>query len=198
MNLRMLSSANLWVAHCCSFFLCLAPTLLQAAVSNETNGLQIAIGGWRSKIGAVTDGPIQIGDRLVFMALCATGKVELFHPLDLAYGLKMKLIDSKGELVAKTKEGKRAGSLFNDLGNMDNTRLTRVYAWGSFQENAGFGGGKFLPPPVDLFRISKPGLYKLVVEMQMFRPWTVGLSSNRPTLIRFPPVELTVEKLSEE
>lgn len=166
-----------------------------AGISAATNGVYLVVTAARD--GAmVTNEPIHIDDRLLWMTFCDTGKVELSHPVDGAYGVRIRMRDGQGNDVPKTSLGKSFGSKFDRLKSILDTGVYPVIAWGAYSNNLGCGGGKFLPQPGKLFEIDKPGIYNLEIQMQMF----LYVPSRDPverskTLFRFSPIQIKVEKL---
>lgn len=178
-------------------FMGLAANICAAGISSTTNGVYLVVGAARHAL-AITNEPIQFDDRLVWMAYCDTGKIELSCPLDVAYGVKIKMTDTNGMDVAKTAMGKQFGSKFENLHKITDSKVYPELAWGSFKENLGMGGARFLPTPKELFQIKTPGIYTLEIQMQMFR----YVASHDPderskTLFRFSPIKIKVEKPEE-
>ncbi len=184
------------------------PNAAATRLSAVTNGIYVAVGGWRSHSttnpnGPVTTEPIRFDDELVWLAFCDTGQVELIYP-NHEYSIKVRMWGSDGEAVPKTSLGNTFGSKWDSLdGNIGtrqrtvmgykNNRQAIVMAWGSFTNNPELGGGKFLPAPMELFRMQKAGVYTLEIQMQMLRI-IKGTNQWSRQLIRFSPVRIKVEK----
>ncbi|MCX6925944.1 MAG: hypothetical protein NT154_22470 [Verrucomicrobia bacterium] len=181
-------------------------------LSAPTNGVYWAIGAWRNGAG-VTNEPIRLDDVLIFAVFCNTGQVELSYPLDPAYGAKVRMTDADGKNVPKTALGKRFGSKFDQLRTVLDTRMYGIPAWGPYpaQDNPGLGGAKFfysrqagareLPPqltPKDLFKMAKPGVYTLQIELKMFRFNPTSTNAWNFDPFCFSPVAIKVQKPSEQ
>jgi hypothetical protein len=167
---------------------------LAADISLTTNSLYIVIAGDRpNSIGIVTNEAIRFDDRLLWMPFCETGQVELSYPLDPAYGVKIKMTDVMGREVPKTGLGDRYGTKYDRLHVFTDTHVYPCLAEGSFKDNIGLGGAKFLPAPGELFQIEKPGVYTLEIQMQMFRVIKDTNEWSRK-LFQFSPLKIKVEK----
>lgn len=167
-----------------------------AGISAATNGVYLVVTAVRDG-AVVTNEPIHIDDRLLWITFCDTGKIELSHPIDVEYGVRIRMRDAQGNDVPKTSMGKSFGSKFDRLKSILDTGVYPAIAWGAYSNNLGCGGGKFLPQPGKLFEIDKPGIYNLEIQMQMF----LYVPSRDPverskTLFRFSPIQIRVEKLS--
>ena len=167
-----------------------------AGISAKTNDLYLVVQAVTSTNGmtAITNEPIQFDDRLVWMTFCETGEVEL--RLDSAHCIKMSMTDSNGNDIQQTALGQKFGFLFDQLKVFsDIKRPAPTMATGAYKDNWELGGGHLLPTPEQLFKIRKPGIYTLVVQIQVFEvfkntsPWTRNL-------IRFSPVKIKIEKPS--
>ena len=158
-----------------------------AGISAKTNDVYLVVQAAINTNGvtAVTNEPIRFDDRLVWMTFCETGYVEL--RADAAHCIKMNMTDSDGNEIQQTELGERFGSRFDQLKTFSDIKYPApVMAAGAYKDNWGLGGGHLLPTPEQLFQIRKPGIYTLVIQMQMFEvfkntnPWTRNL-------IRFSP-----------
>jgi hypothetical protein len=185
------------ITHALLISLCLGARAFATGLSVPTNGVYLAVGGWRGGSGGVTNEPFSAGDGLVFLTFCNTGQVELVYPLDLAYGVKVKMIAPDGSQVQKTRLGRTLGSRFDQLRDYRDTRTGIIPAWGSYEDNKSLGGGRLLPTPKALFLMKKPGVYTMEIEMQMFRV-IKGTNSWSRELFRFSPIRIKVEKEPEE
>jgi hypothetical protein len=175
---------------------CILLATCSAAISQSTNDVYLAVAGWRAGYGPVPNEPIRFDDQLTFLAFCDTGQVELVYPLDTRYGMRIRMFDARGVEVAKTRKGESVGSRFDELRDFKDTRTGVMVAWGSYKENPGLGGGKALPTPNALFKLKKPGIYTMEIEMQMFLVLKRTNQWSRK-LFRFSPVRVAVEKPSD-
>jgi hypothetical protein len=129
------------------------------------------------------------------MAFCNTGEVELVRPLDIAYGVKIKLTDASGADVPKTALGAKFGLKFDKLRSVSDSRVYPNIATGPYKDNPFCSGGKFLPRPNELFNIEKPGVYNLEIQMQMFRQsGSLDAKERSKSLFVFPVVRMRIEK----
>jgi hypothetical protein len=178
------------------------PAAIGTGLSAATNGVYLAVGAPGS-----TNEPVRFDAELIFLPFCDTGQVEL-NLSSPPYGIKIRMWGADGQDVPKTALGKTFGSKWDSTWDSfqdslvegkgegpgyHDRRRTGVSAWGPFTNNPGLGGGKLLPAPKDLFRMDKPGVYTLEIQMQMAR---VNMGTNQLTrrLVRFSPVRITVVK----
>jgi hypothetical protein len=171
-----------------------ASQVLAVELSESTNGLYLAVGGWRHGPTAgslVTNEPIRFDDMLVWYPFFKEGKVEINYP-NMIYGVKIKMFDSSGKELSKTALGRSCGSKWDELHSYNDTKLGSIDAWGEYDCDQSW---RFLASANDLFEIEKPGIYTLELQMQMFRHSgsfdPVVWSKN---LIRFSPIKIRVER----
>jgi hypothetical protein len=172
------------------------PALCCSAVefTPPTNGVYLAFGGGAG--GSVSNNPIRFDQELVFQGYCDTGQVDFYYPRE-PYTVKVSMIGPAGRPVAKTLLGKKLGSKFDELCADDPPRQgSGVLAWGPYRDNPGLGGGRILPRPRDMFRMDKPGIYTLEIEVQLLRK--VRRPNQFLELVRFAPVRIKVEKPEEK
>ncbi len=164
----------------------------EAAFSLPTNGIYVAVSSPNPDWPA-TNTTVRWDERLGWSPFSDKGRVPLMFAVDPAYFAKLKLLDSQGKEVPRTRLGRTYGSKFDKLKSYKTTRLQGVSAWGSYHENKGLGAGIYLTAPKDLFQIEKPGTYTLQIEMQMFR-YTASpkLEDWTTNLLRFSPITVTV------
>ena len=186
MNLYRILTLTLWL---------LGQTLAAATgFSMPTNGVYLAITSWR-ETWPNTNAPVHFDERLVWLAFCKGGRAELWFPIDPTYFLKLRMYDPQGKEVPRTALGKSYGSKFDLLRSYKTTRLQPTRPEGSYEENRGQGGGGFLPPPKDLFKMRKEGIYTMEIEMQMFRyVASTSVDDWSRNLIRFSPIKIKVCK----
>ncbi len=175
-------------------YLTSAMQIFAVEMSEITNGLYLAIGAWRQAPTSgqlVTNETIRFDDKIAWCVFFKDGKMEINYP-DAIHGVKIKMLDSDGNELAKTELGKSFGSKWEHLHSYKNTKLGSIDAWGEYNP---YQNWRFLSPPQDLFVIKKPGIYTLEIQMQMFR----HSGSGDPdvwfkNLIHFSPVKIKVEK----
>jgi hypothetical protein len=191
--------------------LILGVSLKMSAVelSESTNGVYLAVAGYRQSLGVVTNEPIRFDDSLVFLTYSESGHITLSYPIDPAYGIKLNMIGPDGKSIPKTDLGKRFGSKFTDFHSVTDTRLYPVEAWGTFRDNPTMGGAKFFPgyaiggsmPEIsakDLFDMNETGQYILEVQMQMARFDSKSTNVWSREVFCFPNVRIRVEKSPKE
>jgi hypothetical protein len=188
-----------------------SPSAYATGLSAPTNGVYLAVGAWpQPASGSGTNQPIRFDETLIFLTFCNTGQVELKYPLDPAYGVKVRMTDAAGKDVSATSLGKRFGSKFDSLRTITDTRVYPIVAWGSYQDNPGLGGARFLCDrhkgaigaptglaPKDLFEMTKPGVYTLEIQLKMFRfdPKSTNAWNYEPFC--FSPLTIKAEKPGE-
>jgi hypothetical protein len=182
------------------FVVCMAtvPKSFAAILSETNSGIYIGISGTR------TNTPLQFDDRLVWRPFCNTGMVSLNYP-DPNYGIKIKMFGPDGNEVTKTKLGESFGSDFDQvhsykdvihtgLMGYHSSHMGDIEAQGPYDKRGGvLLSGPLLPAPKELFQMEKPGVYKLEIQMQMFK---IHKNTNQWTreLVRFSSVRFKVEK----
>lgn len=177
-------------------------------VSAVTNGFRLVIAAKRQGPSArviVTNDVIRFDDDLLWMPFSETNSVELSCPLDLAYLVRMRMTDASGNEVPKTSIGRRCGSKFDQLRTVRDTRVYPCIAEGPYKENPELigvtdfrdrpvnGVSKSLTPS-DLFRMERPGIYVLEIQLQMFYPNSKSTNLWKKDVVRFAPVTIRVEK----
>lgn len=205
MKLRILPSTAVLVLLAC---FCLNIRAHGLGVSAVTNGFRLVLAAKRQGApanGIITNDVIRFDDDLLWMTFCESGSVKLSFPLDLAYFAKMKMTDATGKEVSRTSIGRRCGSKFDRLQTVTDTRVAPCIAGGSFKENSELSAVKdfrYRPvngvskslTPKDLFRMEKPGIYTLEIQMQMFYPNSNSTNLWKKDVFRFAPVTVRVEK----
>lgn len=173
------------------------PSLRAAGISDLTNGVYLVISGWP------TNDPVRYDTSLVFMPFCNTGKVNLTYQLDPAYSVKIEMLNSNGVEVPKTKIGKRFGSKFAQPENCNQGRPYNFTAGGPYSSNMGMGGARPFSNypsfeawlrPEDLFKIEKPGLYSMQIQMQMFYRNPSSTNAWQQDRFEFSPITVSVIK----
>ena len=168
-------------------------------LSGTNGGLYFCIDAAAHVFHAATPRAITARDGLAWGLFCDTGHVTAYYPLR-AYWLRLDMTGPSGKEVQKTPLGRQYGARFDDIGRYSpewsgpgfhsGSRLMRVEAYGPYDEGEpGFSGTSLIPAPSQLFQMRQPGIYKLQVEMQLFRggaPW----GSN---VVRFPPLTINVD-----
>jgi len=160
-----------------------------------TNGLTLGVTILDPRFGTNTT-ELPIG--LLFKAPTNTHSA-LYLPQE-EYLARLELYDSSNSPVAKTALGSKYGKSFDDLywdlkkfatppnGWHPSEMFTPDDKWDSMS-----WGGR-LPKISDLFAITKPGTYRLKLEVQIMLRFLN--TSDKPTrqILRFPPVEISVIK----
>ena len=168
-------------------------------LSLPINGIYVAVIDWPGNQSVIrTNEPFHFDDKQVWSAYCNTGKVLIFYPLDPAYGVKVKMLAPDGKEVRKTSLGKSYGSKWDKLHSYNDTRMRFGFPEGPFEQNHGEGSGPFIPSPQELFKMDKPGIYTMQIEIQALRYNTAtNINKGESNLLRFSPINIKVEKPSE-
>jgi hypothetical protein len=176
-------------------------------ISATTNGVYLVIAGERqSPIGVKTNEPVQFDDRLLWMPFRDdTNQIELTYPGNIEYRIKVKMTDLNGNELPKTTLGNKCGSkwdllhgMYDSLENIRDARPSPFIVGGSYKDNLGLGGARFLPKPSELFQIKKSGIYTLEIQMQMFYPNLQSTNLWHKDLFQFSPIKIKVEKPKEK
>jgi len=173
--------------------------IFAVGLSAPTNGVYLAVVGWthfgESKLGPNTNEIIPFDSQLGWLPFSNTGMVRVWFPSEPAYLAKVKMFDSDGKEVSKTSVGKSFGSKWSGLHDYRDAKCEFVFARGSYQDNRDLGGCNFLSTPKELFKMKKPGIYTMEIEMQMFRyVATTNVDEWSRNLIHFSPIKIKVEK----
>jgi hypothetical protein len=134
--------------------------IFAADFSETNNGIYLAISG------SSTNEPVAFDDHLVWHPFCNTNVcgVELNYP-DYNYGIRVKMLNSDGKEIQKTKLGEDFGSKFDQVRSYEDLIQTRhmgynsshmgnIEAQGTYDTRDGVSG-PLLPAPKDLFQIDK-------------------------------------------
>ena len=108
---------------------------------------------------------------------------------------RIKLEDAKGRQIAKTDLGSKYGENYDGTYNLKESRdLRRIYivAGDLSQYLREESAAWVMPSTKDLFKVRKPGTYKLTMEFKFY----LQVSTNRE-VVRLPPVEWQVEAYEE-
>jgi hypothetical protein len=108
---------------------------------------------------------------------------------------RIKLEDAKGRQIAKTYLGSQYGENYDGTYNLKESRdLSRIYivAGDLSQYLREESAAWVMPSTKDLFKVRKPGTYKLTMEFKFY----LQVSTNRE-VVRLPPVEWQVEAYEE-
>ena len=177
----------------CALFVALLFQSPAADLSVSTNGIYLAIIGVRNG-STVSNGAVRFDDRLVWMPFADSGNIRLSYP-DPKYGVRIRMTGPDGKDVVKSALGTNFGSKFEQLHDYRDGTLGGIEAWGPYKDNPDLGGGRLLPSPRELFQMEQPGIYKMEIEMQMFRQSpSTNVEVWRTNLIRFAPVEIEIER----
>lgn len=121
--------------------------------------------------------------------------MNIWSPVDPAYGVKIRMLGPSGKEVKKTWEGNQYGAKWDKLHSYKDTKLGSICAWGSFEENQGGANGRRLLPPQRLFSMDQPGIYTMEIQIQLFRyAATKDPEEWSRNLLRFSPIRIKVEK----
>jgi len=174
----------------------LSADALAVGLSNTNSGIYVAVMARRaSEPGVIVYGdPIRFDDGLFWCPFCTAGSAMLSYPSP-SYGVKVKMIGADGVEVPKTRLGKTFGSKWDRLHSYKDDHLRPVEAQGHYDARGGGYGGPFLPSPVDLFEMKKPGTYTLEMEIQLFRyTASLDLGAWKTNLVHLSAIRLNVEK----
>ena len=140
--------------------------------------------------------PTNPTDRPMDICFSLPGKTAwVYQPKEEYFGLFV-LYDATNHLVAKTT----SGSSYNlmkipswDKNFMHLTRMGEQYIPINIDAHDGWSGRFIrLPSAAELFKIEKPGNYRLVLEAQVFLK-----QGARKDIVRFPPLEIPLIKLDK-
>jgi hypothetical protein len=166
--------------------------------SETNNGIYITISG------SSTNEVIEYNDSLAWRPFCDSTNynVEINYPSP-AYGIQIQMLDSLGNPISKTEEGKTFGTKFDKLHNYQDLisepkvgysdpHIGSIRAQGRYDLTDAVSG-RLLPSPKELFEIDKAGTYTLEIQMQMF---LIHKDTGQWTreLVRFSPIKIKVEK----
>jgi hypothetical protein len=108
---------------------------------------------------------------------------------------RIKLEDAKGRQIAKTDLGSKYGENYDGTFILKKARdLSSIYFFADdMSQYKRLEGGAFVMPSTkDLFKVRKPGTYKLTMEFKLY----LQGATNRE-VVRLPPVEWQVEANEE-
>ncbi len=154
---------------------------------HSTNGLTLGVGIIRLTTGTnTTELPID----LIFKAP-TNGHCTLYVPKD-EYLVRLGLYDSNNCPVAKTDLGSKYGRYFDDL-HWDLTLANQPHGHPQMRFIGDtWSSATMLPKTADLFMISKPGQYRLKVEVQILLLYLQEKQVRE--IVRFPPVDIAVTR----
>jgi hypothetical protein len=157
-----------------------------------TNGLSLGVCILDPKSGINTN-TTELSVGMLFKA--PTNTRSMFFMPKKEYLARVELYDSSNNPVAKTKLGSNYGVNFNDIywdinkfAESPHGPCTARDSWDSWS----WGG--FLPKTSDLFVLTKPGTYRLKLEVQIMLYALDTAKKQTCQILRFPPVEITVAK----
>jgi len=188
-------------------------------ISAKTNGFYLATCGY-ARSGDETNKIIRFDDQLLWAvfndAYTPEEQFRLEFPGNAAYSVKIELTDSNGKEVTKTAVGHRFGAkwdkasyvFFESPENVappyfnfmkpappNDTHFIPVFVLGPLKDNPEWvAGGHILPRPNELFQISRPGRYTLMIQMQMLCPDAASTNRWHAKLLQFSPMYLKIEK----
>ena len=137
-----------------------------------------------------------IDDWLVFLPWTTNNHtVWISVPVEPEYAYRIELLDTNGLTVPKTARGKRAGSRFDDFDAHPSKRGIAIKHLAAHKMD-GVTDSPMLFRAADMFKIEKPGLYRLHIQFQIlvFPRTGVGRGAYTNELIRFPPLDYPLIK----
>ena len=165
-----------------------------------TNGVFLLFAADRPNCFIVTNEPIQYDDRIVWDIYCPTGVARLFLPFP--DGIRIAMYDTNHVEVPKTLLGEDYGKRFShtlrrsDYGGKGIAIFTIPT---NSIKTIGWYAGRIFYRPLDLFQITKPGIYTMEIQMEMFYQGPKTKDPYYPEdFFRFAPVKIKVEKLPDE
>jgi hypothetical protein len=175
------------------------PSLAFPITLTTTNdGICVAVAAWRTEASATTgfiaNDPILFTDHLLCAPFSNIGAVRVDFP-NRTFGLRIRMLGPSGEEIPKTSLGKQVGINFDNILTHPEGRSKKMYtieASGKYDPRCDSLPGPILPSPKDWFQMEQPGIYLLLLEVQVFRP-PRGSDETRDQLIRFPQIKLKVE-----
>jgi hypothetical protein len=209
--LLALVSYSFWKRNSRNVF-CLAVLLLAVPpsayagwfLSGATNQVYLGVSG-RSSVDPENSNwltnrePIRLDDPLAISFYCRTGAIQVMTPLDSRFFIRFQMHDAIGAQIPVTPEGFRWGSDVERFptapGRSKRTRMVAMPVAGP--DAAGltnYSPGPVLPSAQQLFRMEKPGLYWLTLEVHMMKQ---EFKSDRDWIwvhIKIPPFTVPIEK----
>lgn len=174
-------------------------------LSEVTNNVYIGVCGISpvnfEKSEWVTNGvPLRYDDRLVIMAFCRTGAVNLLIPLESRIYIRFQMQDIVKKEIARTSMGQQWGDDIEHFprrpGMNKHDRMSEFRVLGSHTNGiSNFSSvGPILPSPKDLFEMKGPGIYELTLEVHLMKQHMLGTNNWTWDQIVIPPVTVKVEK----
>ena len=119
------------------------------------------------------------------------------------YAFRISAFSEDGLPVEPTRKGMKYGSKFDTLKEYSDAAINKAGRrppyWDIASPPSQFSdSGENIPPPEELFNLSKPGKYTMTIEAACFAcryfPPPPGDNATNYYLVKFPPVKLTVIK----
>jgi hypothetical protein len=170
-----------------------------AVLSVTNSGIFLVIGAPQPISGATLDenAPMPFDQKLVWEPFSNIGAVDLNYPSP-EFGIRVRMYGPDGREALKTGLGSLFGSKFDLVKSYEDvivgSHMGGIAARQKYIElGRGYAGGN-IPAPDDLFLMEKTGLYSLEIEMLMFRIMKTTPTHWDRQLLRFPAIEIKVEK----
>jgi hypothetical protein len=126
-------------------------------------------------------------DLLVFLTWSTNAPTSFVVPAEPEYAYQVELLDSNGVAVQKTELGKKIGEKFFDFSFSAAEKGVKIIHMHA-SKVGDMTSAPLLFRPKDLFKIEKPGNYKLLIRFQILTFPRTGPGRGEYTndLIRFP------------
>ena len=157
------------------------------ASTTTSNGLVAVIASRVVARGAATEP--RVSDALVFKVFTTNDVIGIASlPRDVERLCAIDLLDAQGNAVERTRMGHKVGIPLGKAPRFS-TRTTMPFAILPLKQTNTFdmGGSAVLPSPIELFKIKKPGTYRLRVRAQGY----VRLNRSQ-SLVKFGPMEMMI------
>ena len=160
--------------------------------SKPTTGIFVVVTGAKSIEGTRCE--IYENDELLFQFhnTCQTN-IDLFIPMNPSYMCVINMVDNDNHSVSKTSTGAGYGGKFGRNIKWTDVKVSSAHTFpGEFNPKEPVSGF-FFTSPEKLFKMKKPGIYKMTLQFQVFP----RLGTNSLALVKLPPVEVAVKKDEE-
>jgi hypothetical protein len=160
--------------------------------SKPTNGLYVVVTGSKDVEGTNWENKISESIVYHYRSIYPTN-VGLYFPSNPAYRCAVDMVDSHNRSVSKTSTGASYGAKYDRNIKFNDVRLGGAHIFAGEYNPQEVMAGLDLPSPDKLFKMKKPGTYKMTFQFQVFS----RVGTNSPTLVKLPPVEIAVKKDEE-
>jgi hypothetical protein len=158
------------------------------AFSTSDHGMSISI------VGLKSNGLARFDDNIILHPSFTNIQNVLFQGLDLSAAFKWSMWEPDGKDALKTAFGQKIGVNFDLIQTMEKLPVGTTLAGPDIMSaTPGIVPEQPLPVLKECFVMDKPGIYMLVVHMQMFV--IGGRTAGEPgheELLRFPPIAIKV------